>query len=132
MGTEPDHATVDELLVSARQQLSRVTPEQAARELAHGAVLVDIRSDAQRAADGVVPEAVYVPRNVLEWRADPDSGFSEPALGDRETRLILMCNEGYQSSLAAATLQLLGRDATDLIGGFMSWRDAGLAITESP
>jgi rhodanese-related sulfurtransferase len=69
---------------------------------------------------------------VLEWRADPESGYSDPALGDRDTRLILICNEGYQSSLAAATLQLLGRDATDVIGGFASWRAAGLPVNGSP
>jgi rhodanese-related sulfurtransferase len=97
-------------------------------ELAKGGVLVDIRSDAQRAADGVVPHAVYVPRNVLEWRADPRSGYAEPALGGSETRLILMCHEGEQSSLAAATLQLLGRNATDVIGGFVAWRAAGLPV----
>jgi rhodanese-related sulfurtransferase len=79
-----------------------------------------------------VPEAVYVPRNVLEWRADPESGHPEPALGGLDTRLILMCHEGYQSSLGAATLQLLGRKATDVIGGFVSWRAAGLPVIESP
>jgi rhodanese-related sulfurtransferase len=96
------------------------------------AVLVDIRSDAQRATDGVLPDAVYIPRNVLEWRADPESGHSEPALGERDTRLILICNEGYQSSLAAATLQLLGREATDVIGGFLAWHAAGLPVGRSP
>jgi rhodanese-related sulfurtransferase len=131
MGSEPERATVDELLARARQQLTRVTAQQAVDEVANGAVLVDIRSDVQRAADGVVPEAVYVPRNVLEWRADPDSGFAEPALGDRGTRLIVMCNDGYQSSLAAATLRQLGRDATDLIDGFVGWRDAGLTVRKS-
>jgi rhodanese-related sulfurtransferase len=82
---------------------------------------VDIRSDAQRSADGVVPGARYVPRNVLEWRA--------PELGAVERRVILMCDGGYQSSLAAATLQELGLvDATDMDGGFQAWRAAGLPV----
>jgi rhodanese-related sulfurtransferase len=120
--------TVDELLDDARSALDRVLAPQVLAAVSDGAVLVDIRSDAQRAADGVVPDAVYVPRNILEWRADLQSSHPEPALGGPDTRLILMCNEGYQSSLAAATLQLLGRDATDVIGGFVAWRAAGLPV----
>jgi rhodanese-related sulfurtransferase len=121
---------IDRLLAQARRRLRRIAPADAGEELAQGGVLVDIRSDSQRAADGLLPDAVHVPRNVLEWRADPDSGFSDPALGGRETRLILICHEGYQSSLAAATLQLLGRDATDVIGGFVGWRAAGLPVNK--
>jgi rhodanese-related sulfurtransferase len=120
---------VDRLLAQARSQLERLSPHEARDDAARGAVLVDIRSDAQRAADGLIPGAVYVPRNVLEWRADPESGFAEPALGAVDTKLILLCHEGYQSSLAAATLRRLGRDsATDVIGGFVAWRDAGLPV----
>jgi rhodanese-related sulfurtransferase len=130
-GREPrPPLSVDQLLAEARRGLARVGPEEAARELAEGSVLVDIRSDSQRSADGLMPDAVHVPRNVLEWRADPGSGHSDPSLGGRETRLILICNEGYQSSLAAATLQLLGRDATDVIGGFVGWRAAGLPVAQ--
>jgi rhodanese-related sulfurtransferase len=130
----PDRVTVEELLERARARLERLSPEQAyARLHATGAVLVDIRSDSQRSADGLIPQAVHVPRNVLEWRADPDSGYPEPALGDLRTPLIVICHEGYQSSLAAATLQLLGRtDATDVIGGFEAWRAAGLPTVERP
>lgn len=122
--------TVDELLHDARSALDRVPAPQVLAAVNKGAVLVDIRSDEQRAADGLVPDAVHVPRNVLEWRADLQSSHPEPALGGPKTRLILMCHEGYQSSLAAATLQLLGRDATDVIGGFVSWRAAGLPVDE--
>ncbi len=92
-----------------------------------GAVLVDIRADFQRERDGIVPGAVFIPRNVLEWRCAPDSAWRDPSVSDPDRRLILMCDEGYQSSLAAATLQALGLPhATDLIGGFQSWRSAGL------
>jgi len=125
-------ARVDQLLAEARAQLNRVEPRDTPALLADGAVLVDIRSDAQRASDGVIPDAVYVPRNVLEWRADPESDDAEPALGDHHTRLVLICNEGYQSSLAAATLRRLGRDATDVVGGFLAWRESGLPVATAP
>jgi rhodanese-related sulfurtransferase len=98
--------------------------------LREGAVLVDIRSEVQRATDGVVPQAVFVPRNVLEWRLDPDSGGANPVLAQLDARVIVMCHEGSQSSLAAATLQELGFEkATDLIGGFQAWRASGLPVT---
>jgi rhodanese-related sulfurtransferase len=95
-----------------------------------GADLIDIRSEHQRERDGVIPGAHLIPRNVLEWRVDPASGHSDPSLGEGLDRLvILVCDEGYQSSLAAATLQDLGfPHATDLIGGFQAWKAAGLAI----
>ena len=97
--------------------------------MADGALLVDIRSERQRDADGVVPGSLFIARNVLEWRMDPSSGHQHPSVGGLDRRVILMCNEGYQSSLAAATLQTLGfARATDLIGGFQAWRDAGLPV----
>jgi rhodanese-related sulfurtransferase len=122
--------TVDDLLAAARARLDRLGPQAAlAAVQEQGAVLVDIRSDAQRAADGVVPQATYVPRNVLEWRLDPDSGHCIPELARPDARVILMCEEGYQSSLAAATLQDLGFSrATDVAGGFQAWRAAGLPV----
>jgi rhodanese-related sulfurtransferase len=124
--------TVDELLADARSRLDRLEPGAARSAVAAGAVLVDIRSDAQRARDGRVPGAVRVPRNVLEWRCAPSSAYRDPALSDPRTRIVLMCDEGYQSSLAAATLQDLGMPlATDLAGGFQAWRAAGLPV-EAP
>jgi rhodanese-related sulfurtransferase len=90
---------------------------------------VDIRSDRQRTEDGVIPGASYVPRNVLEWRLDPESQHRDPDLGRPDARVMLICNEGYQSSLAAGTLQRFGlADATDVVGGFQAWRDAGLPV----
>lgn len=119
---------VDELLARARSRLDRVEPAAAQAELSEGARLVDIRSDSQRAADGLVPGAHFVPRNVLEWRLDPASPHRDPELAQREGRVILFCDEGYQSSLAAAALRELGVDATDLAGGFQAWRAAGLPV----
>jgi rhodanese-related sulfurtransferase len=120
---------VDELLTRARSRLDRLEPQEAQAARESGALLIDIRSDSQRAADGVVPGAAFVPRNVLEWRLDPASPHREPELASPDRHIVLMCDEGYQSSLAAATLQELGLPhATDLAGGFQAWRDAGLPV----
>ena len=121
--------TVDELLARARAGLRRVGPEEARAAIRGGALLVDIRSEVQREADGVVPGALFFPRNVLEWRLDPASGHADPRVPGVHAEVIVMCNEGYQSSLAAATLQQLGIErATDLDGGFQAWRAAGLPV----
>jgi len=121
--------TIDELLATARGRLARLRPDQARAALAGDALLVDIRSESQRAADGVVPGALWFPRNVLEWRCDPASDARDERVGGLDRHLIVMCDEGYQSSLAAATLQELGfARATDLVGGFCAWRAAGLPL----
>jgi rhodanese-related sulfurtransferase len=121
--------TVDELLAEARTKLDRVAPEEAHTAVEAGeALIVDIRADSQRAADGVVPGAVFIPRNVIEWRVDPEAPWGDERLTSGR-RLVVMCNEGYQSSLVAATLQELGlEDATDLAGGFQAWRGAELPV----
>lgn len=123
---------IAELLAEARSGLTRVTPADALRALGRGDLLVDIRSDLQRAADGHVPGAIHCSRNVLEWRADPACPDHDDALARRDVRLMLLCNEGYQSSLAAATLRRFGLDATDVIGGFARWRSDGLPVTPPP
>jgi rhodanese-related sulfurtransferase len=127
-----DHAeNVDELLSNARSQLARLSPAEAFKATKSGAVVVDIRSETQRAADGLIPSAVGVPRNVLEWRLDPASDHRDPELARRDRRLILICNEGYQSSLAAATVRRFGLNSTDVVGGFQAWREDGLPV-ENP
>ena len=121
--------TVDDMLARARARLDRVEPAAAREEVERGALLVDIRSDHQRERDGVVPGAVYFPRNVLEWRFDPASDGYDPSVGGTDRRVIVMCDAGYASSLAAASLQELGIErATDLVGGFQEWRAAGLPV----
>jgi rhodanese-related sulfurtransferase len=90
--------------------------------------MVDIRSDSQRAADGLVPAARFIPRNALEWRLDPSCPDRDPGLARRGARVIVMCDEGLQSSLAAATLRDFGIDATDLDGGFQAWRRSGMPV----
>jgi rhodanese-related sulfurtransferase len=119
--------TIDDLLAQARRQLRRLDPAGAFEAMRSGATLIDIRADSQIAADGVVVGALVIPRNVLEWRLDPASGHRHPQAPGLEDQVILMCNEGYASSLAAVTLQELGfAGATDLDGGFQAWRAAGL------
>jgi rhodanese-related sulfurtransferase len=122
--------TIDDLLAEARGRLDRVTVGDALDAVSDGALLVDIRSELHRARDGVIPGAIFHPRNVLEWRCDPSSGYDDPRLSrDPDRRIVLVCNEGYQSSLAAATLQDLGFPrATDLDGGFQAWAAAGLPV----
>ena len=121
--------TIDQMLTAARARLVRVGPEQAHREAAGGAVLVDIRPQAQRAAEGEIPGALIVERNVLEWRFDPGSDARLP-VADYDLQVIVFCSEGYTSSLAAAALQELGvHRATDLAGGIKAWQASGLPVT---
>jgi rhodanese-related sulfurtransferase len=123
--------TVDQLLADARAQLRRLDPRAASAAHAAGALLVDIRPVDVRQQDGEVPGAIVVDRNVLEWRLDPASPDRLSQVGRRDTRVILLCREGYASSLAAATLRRLGVDATDVDGGFAAWMEAGLPVARS-
>ncbi len=121
--------TIDEVLERARRRLLRVTPEQAAAELAQGALLVDTRTESQRAVRGEIPGAIVIDRTVLEWRLDPTSPSRIEEVNDHQMRIIVVCAEGYSSSLAAASLQDIGLvNATDLVGGFEAWKAAGLPI----
>jgi rhodanese-related sulfurtransferase len=121
--------TVEQLLAAARARLARLTPQHAYAAMQTGARLVDIRSDTQRARDGLIPGAHFVARNVLEWRLDPASPHRDPQLAHPEAPLVLIYHEGFQSSLAAATVQRFGyRAVADVIGGFEAWRAAGLPV----
>ena len=122
----PPRRTIDDVLDDARTRINRLSPAQAAERQAAGAVLVDIRPAAQRAAEGEIPGSLVIERNVLEWRFDPASTGALPdASLDRE--IVVFCSEGYTSSLAAAALVELGiTRAADVEGGFLRWRDDGL------
>jgi rhodanese-related sulfurtransferase len=121
--------TVEQLLAAARATLQRLTPEATHAAMRDGARLIDIRSDTQRATDGTIPGAHVVARNVLEWRLDPACPHRDPQLSRGYGLLVLICDEGFQSSLAAATVQRFGeRPVTDVIGGFRAWRAAGLPV----
>lgn len=114
--------TIHDVLADSRARLRRLSPEEAAGARAAGAVVVDIRPDAQRAAEGELPGALIVERNVLEWRFDPASSAALP-IADHDLQVVVLCQEGYTSSLAAAALQELGvHRATDVAGGFAAWR----------
>jgi rhodanese-related sulfurtransferase len=123
--------TVDDLLAEARAQLARVSPTSAATAMREGgAILVDIRGDHQRDRDGLIPGAHVIARNVLEWRLDPACPDRDDRLTSPALPVILICNEGYQSSLAAAVLRSMGVDATDVEGGFQAWCAARLPLSQ--
>ena len=114
--------TIDDVLAEARLRLNRVRPEDLAGAMAGGALVVDTRSEAQRRRDGDLPGAVVVERNVLEWRLDPASPHRLEEALDYQRTIVVVCDEGYASSLAAASLQDLGLvNATDLDGGYQAW-----------
>jgi rhodanese-related sulfurtransferase len=122
-------ATIDEVLARARGRLDRVTPAQAAEKQRAGALLVDVRVHEQREADGTVPGALIISLNHLEWRLDPTCDSRIPEATGPEIEVMVLCDEGYVSSLAAARLHDLGlARATDVIGGFQAWRAAGLPV----
>jgi rhodanese-related sulfurtransferase len=117
---------IDLLLSAARARLDRITPEQALLEVGEGAVVVDIRPAAQRAEHGDLPGALVVERNVLEWRFDPTNDAALP-IADDGLRVVVLCQEGYTSSLAAAALRDVGvHRATDVVGGYAAWVAAGV------
>lgn len=117
---------IDRMLAEARSRIARYTPAEAA---VADVLLVDLRSTDERAHAGIIPGSLHVPRSVLEWRADPTSAWHDPQLAGK--RLVLVCAQGYSSSLAAATLVQLGVDAGDLDGGFEAWAAAGLPVERS-
>ena len=115
--------SIDDILAEARARLDRVAPEDLDRERLAGALIVDIRPVEQRTRDGVLPGALVIDRNVLEWRLDPSCDHHIPDVVGHDTRIVIVCNEGYSSSLAAASLRDVGlARATDLIGGYQAWR----------
>ena len=119
-------SSVDTFLDKARSGLNRVRPQEADKLRHEGALLIDIRPHANRAAEGEIPGALPVERIHLEWRLSPDSEWRLPGV-TADSLVIVFCNEGYASSLAARDLQLLGlQRATDLVGGYRAWAEAGL------
>jgi rhodanese-related sulfurtransferase len=130
---EDGRGTLEGLLARAEARIERLSPAEAAAALEHGALLVDIRSDGGRERDGVVPGALHVPRTVLEWRLAPDSAWRSPHVGGLDRRVVVLCDHGCSSVLAAAALVDLGYErAGDVVGGFAAWRDAGLPVAPTP
>ena len=119
---EQERNSIAKILAEARQSLLRVTPEQLSGELENETLIIDIRPVEQRQRDGELPGAIVIDRNVLEWRLDPSSEHRLPQVTGYDIRIVIVCNEGYSSSLAAAVLQKLGlHQAVDMIGGYQAW-----------
>ena len=117
-----DRQSIDAILAQARARLDRVDAAHLDEELTSGALVVDIRPTEQRSRDGALPGAVVIDRNVLEWRLDPACEHRIAEVADYDVRIVIVCNEGYQSSLAAALLHDVGlHRATDLVGGYQAW-----------
>ena len=128
----PGARSVDDLLAEARSRIVRISPAEAAARVADGGTLVDIRPAEQRAREGEVPGALAVERNVLEWRFDPAGDARLPEATGYDVDVIVVCSEGYTSSLAADALRSLGlHRATDVVGGFHAWAAAGLPTTRT-
>jgi rhodanese-related sulfurtransferase len=123
--------TIDDVLTDARTRIRRLDPHKAQEAITAGALLVDIRPQAQREAQGGFPNALIIERNVLEWRLDPASDARLPQASSHDLEVIVACQEGYTSSLAAAALIDLGLHRTaDLAGGHRAWREAGLPVVD--
>jgi len=132
-GPSSSRRTLRDLLAEAEARIERLAPDEAAVALSEGALLVDIRSAEAREQDGIVPGSLHVPRTVLEWRLDPGGAWRTPYVGGLEERVILICDHGCSSVLAAATLLDLGYvRAGDVVGGFAAWREAGLPVRPAP
>jgi len=124
---------IDDLVETAQARIDRLTPGESRDAMERGGVILDTRTYEQRRADGVIPGAVVMSRNVIEWRVDPTSGWEDPEVVARTGPVIVMCDEGFASSLAAATLVDLGiADAVDMIGGYQAWKEAGLPTAPAP
>lgn len=127
-----DRQTVNQLLDACRARIDRLDPVATRAAAASGAMVIDTRCAEQRQRTGLIPGSVHVPLSVLYWRLDPASGYEDPELADPDRQVILVCADGYSSSIAAATLRDLGFSrACDLDGGFAAWQAAGLPVEPS-
>ena len=124
---------IDEVLAEARQGMRRLTPTECVAAVDDGALLVDIRTESQRRDEGELPGAVVIDRTVLEWRLDPTSSTRIPEATSADIEVIVVCRQGFSSSLAAASLRTIGlHRATDMIGGTAAWRAEGLSMSDGP
>lgn len=133
MPDSADRRTVHQLLTEARSRIERFEPAGALAAMRHGATIIDIRADTDRTRNGIVPGSLHIPRTVLEWRLDPDSEWRSPHVSGLDQHIILLCDHGFSSSLAASTLLDLGfLRVGDVMGGFEAWRNAGLPVGTAP
>ena len=133
MNATSTRRTLAEILADAEARIARVSPAEAHGAMENGALLIDVRSEENRCRNGIVPGSLHIPRTVLEWRTAPESEFRNPHLGDLDRPVIVLCDHGCSSVLAAAVLTELGfTRASDVIGGFEAWRDSGLPVRSAP
>ena len=119
----------EQMLAEARSRIDRATPDETADALERGAIVIDLRCSDERAATGVIPGSIPIARSVLEWRCDPDSEWRDERVARPNARVILVCADGFSSSLAADSLKTLGFSAVgDLVGGMSAWVTAGLPV----
>ena len=124
---------IDELLFASREGVPRLSPDETVAAAARGALVVDTRTETQRRRQGELPGAVVIDRTVLEWRLDPKSEACIPEAGSYDQEIVVVCRQGYSSSVAAASLRALGLSrATDMVGGVEAWLAAGLPVTDGP
>jgi rhodanese-related sulfurtransferase len=132
-GMRPGPRTLDDLVAEAAARIDRLEPREALAAKESGALLVDIRSDTSRERDGIVPGSLHIPRTVLEWRLAGEDEWRTPYVPGPGSRVVLLCDHGYSTVLAAATLVDLGfTRAGDVVGGFQAWRAAGLPVAPAP
>ncbi len=128
-----ERRTIGEVFAQARARIVRLEPKDALAAASAGTLLIDIRSQDARERGGVIPGSLHIPRSVLEWRVDPDSAWRNPGVGGVEQPILLVCDQGYSSVLAAASLVELGfAGAGDVVGGFEAWAAAGLPTRPAP
>jgi rhodanese-related sulfurtransferase len=126
-----NRTSIEDRLADVRTRIRRLSPPDALAAQADGAIIVDTRDSVDRIAEGAIPNAIVVTRNTLEWRADPVAEQPDPVLSDFSSDIIVVCNDGYASSLAADSLRQLGHDsAADVVGGYRAWKAAGLPTVE--
>ncbi|NLU80836.1 rhodanese-like domain-containing protein [Micromonospora sp. HNM0581] len=124
---------VEALLEQARAGINRLTPQETVRAASRGALVIDTRTDVQRGEQGDLPGVIVIDRTVLEWRLDPASDWRIPEATGYDLEIVVVCRQGYSSSLAAASLRALGlHRASDMIGGVEAWRSAGLPFSDRP
>ncbi len=129
----PERRSLERLVSDAAEQITRLSPHEAASASAGNGIIIDIRSQDARELGGVIPGSIHIPRTVLEWRVALESPWRNPHLAGLDQHLILICDHGYSSILAASNLVQLGFErAGDVIGGFEAWRDVGLPIASCP
>ena len=123
--------TINEILANTQESITRLTPQEAYIAQENGSIIIDTRDSTDQSTEGIVPQAKSITRNTLEWKCDPEAELPDPLLAQLDKKLIIMCNDGYSSSLAVKSLMDIGRqDVSDIIGGYRAWKNYGLPTAD--